>query len=168
MYATCVAHGGRHTDCACYLALDMPCLSSTMNHEARGAGNRARHEMKRSWHGWRRAAAGIVGSLVVLLATAAPATEVCAERRPNPAGPHGRNRRPGRAERGRRRRCHQADRLRERRFPPDLRLPAAGRRRAARHLAGERGEVRVRASRETGSATTAGRRSCRSARRRGP
>ena len=103
--------------------------------------------MKRSWHGWRRAAAGIVGSLVVLLATAAPATEVVAERRPNPAGPHGRNRRPGRAERGRRRRCHQADRLRERRFPPDLRLPAADRRRAARHLAGERGEVRARYSR---------------------
>ena len=32
--------------------------------------------MKRSWHGWRRAAAGIAGSLVVLLAVAAPATEV--------------------------------------------------------------------------------------------
>jgi len=32
--------------------------------------------MKRSWHGWRRAAAGIVGSLVVLLAIPAVATEV--------------------------------------------------------------------------------------------
>ena len=32
--------------------------------------------MKRSWHGCRRAAAGIVGTLVVLLAAAAPATEV--------------------------------------------------------------------------------------------
>ena len=32
--------------------------------------------MKRSWHGWRQSAAGIVGSLVVLLAAAAPAAEV--------------------------------------------------------------------------------------------
>ena len=32
--------------------------------------------MKRSWHGWR-AAAGMAGSLLVLLATAALATEVC-------------------------------------------------------------------------------------------
>lgn len=32
--------------------------------------------MKRSWHGWRKSAAGIAGSLVVLLAAAAPATEL--------------------------------------------------------------------------------------------
>ena len=123
--------------------------------------------MKRSWHGWRRAAAGIVGSLVVLLATAALATEVVLK--------------DGRILRGRvgetvglaeQNGAGEADALKQIVFVnDDLRLTFVSRRQvaaSARHLAGERGEVRAGSSRETGSAVTVGRRSCRSARRRGP